>query len=540
MKTLEKTPNKLIEKQLNKEEEIENLQNQNKVLIHQIEELTAKLNWYEEQFRLNQERRFGKSSEKTDPDQLSIFNEAEKESRDDKEEPTIEEITYKRKRKKGLNKKSFEDLPVERIEYTLSEEERVCPTCNNRLHEMSKEIRKELKVIPAQAVVVEHVKNIYACRNCEKENIFTPIITAEMPNPVLKGSFVSPSLMAYTMHRKYSEAVPLYRQEQQFKNFGIDLSRQSLANWVIYGANTWLKHLYDRMHDFLLKETVLHADESVFQVLDEVGKKPTSKSYMWLYATGIYSNPIFLYEYQPSRAKKHPKEFLKGFNGYLQTDGYQGYNAVEDVTLVGCFAHAKRGFTDTLKALPKDAARSRTNAEEGLKFCDKLFKLEKEYGKEKLSPEEIYKKRLEKTKPVLQDFLSWLKTKEKQVLPKTSLGKAINYCLNQWDKLTAFMLDGRLEISNNRAERAIKPFVIGRKNFLFSKSPKGATASAITYSIIETAKANNLNPFYYLTYLFEKLPNIDLENINELDRLLPWSDSIPENCKVPNKDQDNI
>ena len=521
-------------------EEFEDLQNQNKVLTHQVEELSMKLNWYEEQFRLNQERRFGASSEKTNPDQLSIFNEAEKESRPEKEEPTIEEITYKRKKKKGLNKKSFEDLPVERIEYTLSEEEKVCPSCDNQLHEMSKEIRKELKVIPAQVVVVEHVKNIYACRNCEKENITTPIISAKTPNPVLPGSFVSPSLMAYTMDRKYREAVPLYRQEKGYQNFGIDLSRQNLANWVIHGSNTWLKHLYDRMHYHLLNETILHADESVFQVLDEEGKKPTSKSYMWLYATGMHSTPIFLYEYQPSRTKKHPKEFLKEFNGFLQTDGYQGYNSVENVTQVGCFAHAKRGFTDTLKALPKDAETSKTNAEEGLKFCDKLFKLEKEYRKEKLTPEEIYEKRLEKTEPVLQDFSAWLKTKEKQVLPKTSLGKAINYCLNQWTKLTAFMIDGRLEISNNRAERAIKPFVIGRKNFLFSKSPKGATASAIVYSVIETAKANNLNSFYYLTYLFERLPNIDLENMDELDKLLPWSEEIPVNCKIPIKEDDNI
>ncbi len=533
MKTLNKTP----EKQLNIEKDSDiSLEDLCKLQAQQIEELTAKLNWYEEQFRLNQQKRFGSSSEKTNPDQLSFFNEAEKESRPEKEEPTIEEITYKRRKKKGLNKKSFEDLPVERIEYTLTEEERICPICNNHLHQMSKEIRKELKVIPAQVVVVEHVKNIYACRNCEKENITTPIIAAKMPNPVLPGSFVSPSLMAYTMHRKYSEAVPLYRQEKGYQNFGINLSRQNLANWVIHGANTWLKHLYDRMHDYLLKEPILHADETTMQVLNEEGKKPTSKSYMWLYATGMYSNPIFLYEYQPSRAKKHPKEFLKGFNGFLQTDGYPGYNAVENITLVGCFAHARRGFTDTLKALPKDATTYKTNAEEGLEFCDKLFKLEREYRKEKLTPEEIYKKRLEKTKPVLQDFLSWLKTKEKQVLPKSSLGKAINYCLNQWDKLIAFMLDGRCEISNNRAERAIKPFVIGRKNFLFSKSPRGAQASAITYSIIETAKANNLNPFYYLTYLFEKLPNIDLDNMEELDQLLPWSNSIPVNCKIPNKE----
>lgn len=541
MKTLDNRANKPIKKQINIEEnENISLEDLCKLQAHQIEELTVKLNWYEEQFKLNMQNRFGTSSEKTDPDQLSIFNEAEKESRPEKEEPAIEEITYKRKKSKGLNKKSFDDLPVETIEYTLSEEERICPNCNNQLHEMSKEIRKELKIIPAQVKIVEHVKHIYACRNCEKENITTPIITAQMPNPVLKGSFVSPSLMAHTMHRKYSEAIPLYRQEQQFKNFGIELSRQNLANWIIHGANIWLKALYDRMHEFLLEETVLHADETVMQVLDEVGKKPTSKSYMWLYATGIYSNPIFLYEYQPSRTSKHPKEFLKEFHGFLQTDGYAGYNAVENVTLVGCFAHARRGFTDSLKAFPKDAITSKTNAEDGLFYCNKLFKLEREYQKEKLSPEERYKKRLEKTEPILQDFLSWLKIKEKQVLPKTSLGKAIKYCLNQWTKLTAFMLDGRLEISNNRAERAIKPFVIGRKNFLFSKSPKGATASAIVYSVIETAKANNLNTFYYLTYLFEKLPNIDLENMEELDQLLPWSDSIPEVCKVPNKEDNNI
>lgn len=504
-----------------------------KLQAQKIEELTAKLNWYEEQFRLSQQKRFGASSDQTDSNQLSIFNEAEKESRPEKEEPTIEEITYKRKKVKGLNKKSFDDLPVEIIEYRIEEEDKVCPTCDNPLHEMSKEIRKELIIIPAQVKIVEHVQYVYACRHCQKEDTSTPIITAEMPNPVLSGSFVSPSLLAYIMNRKYSEAVPLYRQEQQFNNFGIDLSRQNLANWVIHGANDWLKHLYDRMHYYLLKETILHADETTMQVLDEEGKKPTSKSYMWLYATGIFGPQIFLYEYQPSRASRHPKEFLKGFKGFLQTDGYAGYNDVLDIIQVGCFAHARRYFTDTLKALPKDSINTKTNAQDGVDFCNKLFKIERDL--KSLSPEERYKARLEQTKPVLEAFLSWLNIKKEQVLPKSSLGKAISYCLNQWGKLEAFMLDGRLEISNNRAERAIKPFVIGRKNFLFSKSPKGATASAIVYSVIETAKANGLNPFYYLNYLFEKLPNIDLENIDELDGLLPWSDSIPESCKIPNK-----
>lgn len=500
------------------------------IQAQQIEELTAKLNWYEEQFRLSQQRRFGASSEKTNSNQLSIFNEAEQEAKTNQKEPDLEEITYKRRKGKNKKKKSFEDLPVEVIEYHLAELEQVCPECGNPLHVMSKEIRRELKVIPAQVKVVEHVRDIYSCRNCEKENITTPVITASMPNPILKGSFVSPSLLAYIMDTKYSQAVPLYRQEKQFNNFGIDISRQNLANWVIHGANNWLKYLYDRMHTYLLKEDVIHADETTIQVLSEKGKAASSKSYMWLYATGASSPPIYLYEYQPSRANEHPKKFLSGFSGFLQTDGYAGYNSVQDVTQVGCFAHARRGFTDILKVLPKGSVQSMTNAQEGLDFCNRLFQIERDL--KELSTEERYEKRLEQSKPVLEAFLSWLKNKEQQVLPKSGLGKAIKYCLNQWLKLETFLLDGRLEISNNRAERAIKPFVIGRKNFLFSKSVKGATASAITYSIIETAKANNLAPFFYLEYLFEKLPNIDLQNMEQLDELLPWSQSIPKECKL--------
>jgi len=516
----------------NKENKELPLEDKIALLTQENEELTAKLNWYEEQFRLSQQKRFGASSEKSNSNYISLFNEAEDEAQTKQKEPLLEEITYKRRKGKNKKKNSFDDLPVEVIEYHLDESEQLCPQCGNKLHVMSKEIRKELKVIPAQVKVVEHVRDVYACRNCEKENITTPIVTAKMPNPVLKGSFVSPSLMAYIMYRKYCEAVPLYRQEKQFNNFGIDLSRQNLANWVIHGANNWLKHLYDRMHIYLLKEDVLHADETTIQVLSEKGKAARSKSYMWLYATGSFGPPIFMYEYQASRANEHPRKFLTGFKGFLQTDGYAGYNSVQNVTLVGCFAHARRGFSDALKALPKGSVKTRTNAQEGLDYCNRLFQIERNL--KNLSAEERYEKRLEQSKPVLEVFLSWLKTKEQQVLPKSSLGKAIKYCLNQWPKLESFLLDGRLEISNNRAERAIKPFVIGRKNFLFSKSTKGATASAITYSIIETAKANSLNPFFYLNYLFEKLPNIDLKNMEQLDELLPWTQSIPKECKIPN------
>ena len=238
MKTTERTTTK----KLNTEETSGNsLEDTCQLQAQRIEELTAKLTWYEEQFRLSKQKLFGVSSEQTDSNQLSIFNEAEKESRPNIEEPTVEEITYKRKKSKGLNKQSFEDLPVEVVEYKLDEEEKDCPNCSEPLHEMSKEIRKELKIIPAQVKIVEHVRYVYACRQCQKDNTSTTIITAKMPNPVLNGSFVSPSLLSYIMNRKYCEAVPLYRQEQQFKNFGIDLSHQNLANWVIHNKEQYIK-----------------------------------------------------------------------------------------------------------------------------------------------------------------------------------------------------------------------------------------------------------------------------------------------------------
>ncbi|MEA3423639.1 MAG: IS66 family transposase [Bacillota bacterium] len=268
---------------------------------------------------------------------------------------------------------------------------------------MSKEVRKELKIIPAQVKVVEHVRYVYTCRQCEKENTKTPVITAKMPKPVMPGSFVSPSLLAFIMDKKYAQAMPLYRQEKQFINFRIDISRQNMANWVLHGSNTWLKLLYDRMHVFLLKKSVLNADETPMQVLDEPGRSAKSKSYMWLYATGINSDKqIFLYDYQPSRANKHPKNFLTGFSGFLQTDGYIGYNAVENVTLIGCFAHARRYFNDALKALPKESIVSKTTAGIGLEYCNKSFKIEKDL--KDLKSHKRYEIRLERSKPVLDDY----------------------------------------------------------------------------------------------------------------------------------------
>lgn len=515
----------------------ENLEDENQLLKHTVEEQEVKIKWYEEQFRLSQAKKFGESSEKISSEQLSVFNEAEKESQKESVEPEIEEITYKRRKGKTKRRKTYEDLEIEEIYYKLEKEEQICPNCGNNLHEMKVEIRRELIVIPAQVKIRHHKKQVYACRVCDTEGIGGTIITAPAPAPVISGSLVGPSLLAFLMDNKYKKALPLYRQEKGFIDYGVDISRQNMATWIIEGANRWLKHIYNVMHEELIKESVIHADETPLNVLDEKNNK---KNYMWLYAsTARGDKKIYLYDYQKSRAQKHPKEFLEGFSGYLQTDGYAAYNKVMNVTNVGCMAHARRKFDEVLKSAPKDAKLSNSKANEGLKFFKELYKLEKEYKENGLTSEEIYIQRQEKTKPILANLKTWLDIQVKQTLPKSKLGKAIKYNLNQWDKLARFIDDGQLNIDNNLAERAIKPFVIGRKNWLFAKSSKGATASAIIYSIIETAKANGLNTFQYLTYLFEKLPNIDLENQAQLDVYLPWAKELPEKVKLKIESSEN-
>ncbi len=502
-------------------------------LEHEVAELDAKLKWYEEQFRLLQKQKYGASSEKTNDDQLSfsLFNEAEDTADLNVEEPELDTITYKRKKVHRTRKELMKNLPTETKEYTLTPEEQVCSACGNDTHQMSTEIRKELVVIPAEVKVIEHVRHVYACRQCEREGTETPIVTAPMPAPVFPKSYASPSLVAYIMNQKYVDSLPLYRQENQLRLLGIHLSRQTLSNWVVEGANRWLSHIYERMRGSLLKEEILHADETTLQVLKEPGRPATTKSYMWLYRNGRGRPPNILFEYQRTRASKHPKKFLGDFNGYLHVDGYSGYHNIPSVTLSGCWSHARRKFDEALKALPKDAEESKVTTAEGLHFCNQLFEIERKIGD--VTPDERYKLRQERSQPVLNAFSAWLKDKAPKVLPKSGLGQAINYCRKQWNKLTVFLEDGRLEIDNNRAERTIKPFVIGRKNFLFSNTSKGAQASAIVYSVVQTAKENGLIPFEYLKYLFEQLPNIDIKDEEKLDQLLPWSTTIPSHCQSP-------
>lgn len=537
-----------METQIKTTESVKELQEQIRLQGEQIllleqqqAELNAKVKWYEEQLRLQRQRLFGASSEKTAyPEQIDLFNEAEDTADPKAAEPTVETITYARKKRvPGQIEDKIKDLPVEVIDHELPEAERVCPCCQGELHEMSTQVRDELKIIPASASITRHVQHIYACRHCEKHaadaNAKVPVIKAAMPKPLLPGSLASASAIAYIIDQKYTNHLPLYRQEQILARLDIDLSRQTMSNWIIRSADTALEPIFDRLRRHLLEHDILHADETTLQVLRESERSAQSDSYMWLYRTGRDGPPIVLYDYQTTRAGKHPKRFLEGFKGYLQTDGYGGYDNLTGIIQVGCWAHARRYFTDALKALPPDQKDKPVAARTGLDYCNDLFRIEQDL--KDATPEWRYQQRLEKSQPILVKFHAWLKRMGRETLPKSTFGKAIKYCLNQWDSLNNFLLDGRLELDNNRAERSIKPFVIGRKNFLFSNTSKGARSSAIIYSIVETAKENGLKPYDYLLHLFETMPNLPKDNPDAIEQLMPWSPTLPESCrKKPDND----
>jgi transposase len=495
-----------------------NLAAENVALKSKITELEALVKYYEEQFRLSKHRQFGASSEKSEYDfgQLSIFNEAELFADEKTSEPELVEVEkHYRKRTRLTTDKLPEELPIETVVHDLPETEQTCPECGGALHVMGRDTRRELVIIPAQVKIREHVRLTYACRNCETTGISVPIIKAPMPKPVVKGGFASPEAVAHIMTQKFVMGVPLYRQEQEWNRQGIPLSRQTMSNWLIRAAEDWLEPVYDELKRQLLTHDTLHADETTLQVLREPGKTAQSKSYMWLYRTSSDAeHPIILYEYQPDRKAKRPAEFLRGFKGYLHTDGYWVYHGLPgDITIVGCWAHLRRKFDEALKALP-DKDREGSLALCGKRYCDSLFQLER--GFVSLRPEDRFERRLEQARPLMDEFFSWAETCK--AAPKIPVGKAIYYTLSQRKYLERYLLDGRLEISNNRAERSIKPFVIGRKNWLFANTPNGAKASSVIYSLIETAKENGVNVFDYLAYVLATAPNG-----TAVEALLPWS-----------------
>ena len=500
-------------------------------------ELNQKLDWLMEQMRLAKKRVYGASSEQTKEElvgQLSLmFDETEAwlSARRATAKETKVAAHTRQKRSSRVEEVLPEDVPVEVVEHRIPESERVCPACGTSMEEIGKEVRRTLVMIPAQVKIREDWYYTYACQNCKQTGTETPLLKAPKEQPLIPGSYASPEVVAHIMVQKFVMYAPLYRQEQEWNRAGVMISRQTMSNWVLRVAEDWLRPIYDQLHRRLLQREVLHADETTLQVLKLEGRTARSKCYMWLYQTsGDAEHPIVLYEYQQSRKAENAEKFLKGFTGWLHADGYSGYHRLpEKIRVVGCWAHLRRKFDEAVNALPKEQ-QSGCAALEGLQYCNFLFAMEKEWTE--LPPEERYKQRLARSKPVMDALLAWAETKTAP--PKSSLGKALYYLREQWPYLKRYLEDGRLEISNNRAERSMKPFVMGRKNWLFANTEGGAQSSAIVYSLIETAKGNGLDPYRYLVYVLSRAPSMAAADRGWAARLTP--DQVPAQCRMAQGD----
>ena len=499
-----------------------------------LDEVSAELEYYRKMFRLSQAKRFGRKSEKSlidDGQQECFFNEIEKEADLRLPEPKAEKACPVRKIKRKGKKDAFISAlrKTDPVEYVLTEEEQLCPVCGHKLHEMTKRIHREVEIIPAKAVLREHIQHIYSCRNCEKNGTEATIIASPMTRSLLRGSILSPSLGAYVITRKYENRDPLDKISKDLKRYGVNISKATLSNWMILLTQNYLKAVYDRMYEKLLSYDIIQADETSLSVLRD---KTREKSYMWMFRSGKGISPIVLYHYADgSRAGYVPETFLKEYHGYLQTDGYQGYLSVnDDIIHVGCLAHARRYYADALEVLNDKGSPGALKIKEGIVWCDKLFLLDAKCH-ELSTEEERSEFRKTTMRKVFEGFFAWAEEESQKPLPKGLYLKALNYTINQRKPLMNTLLDERLEVSNNRSERAIKPFVMGRKNWLFCNTPRGAKSSAILYSIVVSAIENDLLPFEYLSYLLDQLRRIDLNDKEAIDSLMPYSEQLPDTCR---------
>lgn len=530
--TLQKQISILKESEKKLLEENEKQQKKIELLERNVEALTQALLQISKQ-------QYGASSEKTPQycGQLYIFEETDEFFEADidalPERQTVR--AHKRlKRKAGDKQRLIADIPHEVVECVIDQDEG-CEVCGSELKVIGKKnVRTEVEYIPARVKATEYIQYIYKCVDCGNSDEFPdPFIKkADVPKPVMYRSLASPTSVAWVMYQKYVLAVPLYRQEKEWLRMGFDLSRSNMSNWVIQCAASWLRPLYEKMHEKLLTYEIIMSDETSYQCNKEVGKKASSQSYLWLYRNGDYLGPpIVLFQYTRTRAGENARTFLKGFSGFLVSDAFAGYEKVENIKRCLCWSHLRRYY---IKSIPLDSRKKEIPGSAGAigrAYCNKLFRLEKKW--KELPPDERKQKRLEQSIPVLNAFFAWAKKVKTSQEP---LKKALYYTLNHEEYFKNFLQDGRIPLTNNASENCIRPVAVARKNFLFSDTPRGAEASATVFSIIETARANEIDPYEYLVYIFKTLPNIDFISQPEiLDNYMPWSETLPEACKMRKK-----
>lgn len=525
---------------------VDTMQDQFALMKEQLEQANTRLADYEKQFKLLTEqirimnqRQFGRSSEKaasTIDGQLSLFdsfNEAEKLSEDHPEEPEITEVviaSYRRSKTVGKRDIDLDGLPARIIDHRLSDEE-LKEKFPDGYKELPDEIYKRLHIIPETFIVDEHHVHVYASKS--NDGI---ICKAKRPVDLFRNSIATPALVASIINGKYVNALPLERQSRTFRTNGISLAANTMANWVINSADTYLSLIYDRLHHLIYDNKVIHADETPVKVMRIDGKqiKNGKKTYMWVYRNRPQgeAKPIVLYDWQPSRKADHPREFLKNFSGIAVTDGYQVYHKIAkermDLKVAGCWVHARRPFAEIIKSSESEKIHG-SIAEEAYTKITELMHLDNEF--DDLPDEDRKTQRQLKLTAKVDDYFEWVKRKYNEVTHNSPIGKALSYSIHQEIYLRTFLDYGEVPMDNNCAEQAIRPFTIGRKNFVLIESSNGAKASAILYSLVETAKANLVNTYQYLELLLTEIPkHMDDNDMSFLDDLLPWSERVQKDC----------
>ncbi len=413
-----------------------------------------------------------------------------------------------------------ESLPRVEVVHDIDEEEKVCG-CGAALERIGEEVSEKLDIIPAIIRVIRHIRPKYGCRSCEGLEDDGPTIKiAPVPPQIVPKGIASAGLLAHILTAKFADALPFYRQEKQFARLGVEIGRATMCNWAMKAAEACTP-LLELLSQEIRSGPLINIDETTVQVLHEPGRSPTTKSYMWIFRGGDPQKVSLIYRYAPTRSGDVAASFIKKYKGAVQTDGYVGYDFLDtkdSIIHLGCWAHVRRKFMDAAKA-GSSKSKKRGSVDVALGYIRKLYGIEKQAKVQELDAEQVVALRQREVKPLLEKFRQWLEKKSLQVVPKSLLGKAVSYTLDQWPRLVGYLEIGYATPDNNLAENAIRPFVVGRKNWLFAGTPEGAAASAAMYSLIETAKANGLDTYKYLRFLFENLPCAKSEE--EYRNLLP-------------------